>query len=371
MISRRSAAASMLKYIVALADRNGANEVASAFNLAWAEPSPDNTNTPKHPMTKGVKEEGEILPTEAEQPLFYVDRQPDPKLVKEAETVASGSTLKVEKPDLVPTKNAEELMSNGVDDVKIPRKKGLSPLRVSNSDRMKPAASSVVKRHKPAPPIKPPHPIAMTRPSPPKPQPETTAALEKIAVVSATRKPASPKRPRHPESEYNVPLEQRSYVPPRKRAKVLKELPMRLNLWVFADWRDEVSRKALEALAEASLFVELSAFVLAEIVSDNRPKLKNAVVDTTPIMKEDAEVPGSIETALAFAVGRASEQIWMLRAKHVAKNGPVALSPRIIVLRGDSSFKLVTQPGVIDVVNPANGLVEYVLRILQEAVDDL
>lgn len=191
-------------------------------------------------------------------------------------------------------------------------------------------------------------------------------------VEIPTRKRADPPSPTAEDAAKDAAA---GFIPLRKRARsIVKEgspadLPVRLHLSFFCDQTEDKVSNSLHALIRANLFVELELHVFVERAGTKQLKADTVVkVQELPKNGQNAQV---VFTRLVFEAGKACEQLWVRRAKHLADDLPPALCPRIIIIHESPALAFLSKPGVIDVLKPEVELVDHVGKLLEAATKEL
>ncbi|CAN8068992.1 unnamed protein product [Agarophyton chilense] len=131
---------------------------------------------------------------------------------------------------------------------------------------------------------------------------------------------------------------------------------------------DENVRKCLQELFAANLFILPRIHLFS---SDNGLELIEVApgvsVPVTTFEQNVGERPEHVAVALAFEAGSLSTDLWVARAKHLAKGLQSALMPRMVLLSTNPLLQAFAKMDVIDVVDPKDSLVGYALEILQQS----
>lgn len=159
------------------------------------------------------------------------------------------------------------------------------------------------------------------------------------------------------------------FVPPRKRAKSLAmKLPIPLRISIFADLHDERAQQAIISLAHSTLYIDLNINLFTTKPSQRYVVLcDRAAAEVTFIDAEPHNASAAVQARLAFAIGSKSQQLWVERAKHMARGYVLSLCPRILILHESTMFRSLQEPGVIDSLTPSDDIVGHVDTLVHDA----
>lgn len=362
MSARRQAASAMLAIF-----ENVSPELVKVDSSEPSQPSPplpSPQTASERPTPSPEMEEGEV-PSDAQvkaekEELFFIDRHPD---------------LDLEETTQTPEKESD-VLSNETSTVKVECsivEPVVAETDTQDTDARPPVSCNTYDKES----IEG-SPVEMQKDNLP-----SVPRLPRIARTSFAREGSSMdhvaegclpvmKRKRSLEvetNECNVQEEEKLnasyFVPPRKRTKSIpKDFSVRMQIRIFCDYSEEVM-EGLRKLAEAHMMADISIQMYSAV---DLPKYvligRNMAAEVTVVKEEVRKHPGAVLAALAFGVGAKSQEMWVERAKHLARGLAADRSPMMLVLNQDPAVIAMGQKGVIEVAKPSDNLVEIVERMI-------